>query len=288
MILVTGAAGKTGQAVIQALVAHGDSVRALVHRSDQIQPVEALGAQGVLFGDMLTRVTMDRAVQGARAVYHICPNVSPDEIAIGRIVIEASRSAGIEHFVYHSVLHPQTESMPHHWMKLRVEEQLLKSGLPFTIFQPAAYMQNTLAHWQKISEEGIYPVPYSAKVRLSMVDLYDVAQAAVIVLTDPVHLGAIYELVGTSGMSQTEVAEILGHGLERPVRVENVPIEKWAKRARASGLGDYQIETLTKMFAYYEDHGLWGSPRVLSWLLNRLPTGFAAFVDRTVRERQCK
>ena len=64
------------------------------------------------------------------SVYHVCPNVSPDEIAIGRVSIAAARSAGVEHFVYHSVLHPQTEAMPHHWLKLRVEEALITSGLP--------------------------------------------------------------------------------------------------------------------------------------------------------------
>lgn len=286
MILVTGAAGKTGQAVIKALVTDGESVRALVHRPEQVQLIEALGAQEVLVGDMLARVTVDRAVQGIRAVYHICPNVSPDEVAIGHSLIKASRSSGVEHFVYHSVLHPQTEEMPHHWMKMRVEEQLLKSGLPFTILQPTAYMQNILTHWHNINENGVYPIPYAAETRLSMVDLNDVAQAAVIVLGEPEHFGATYELVGTTGMTQTAVAEILSLDLERTVSVEVVPIEKWVAQARSSGLGEYQIETLTKMFAYYNRHGLWGSPRVLTWLLDRSPTSFTDFLERAVQERR--
>lgn len=286
MILVTGAAGKTGQAVIKALVTDGESVRALVHRPEQVQLIEALGAQEVLVGDMLVRVTVDRAVQGIRAVYHICPNVSPDEVAIGHSLIKASRSSGVEHFVYHSVLHPQTEEMPHHWMKMRVEEQLLKSGLPFTILQPTAYMQNILTHWHNINENGVYPIPYAAETRLSMVDLNDVAQAAVIVLGEPEHFGATYELVGTTGMTQTAVAEILSLDLERTVSVEVVPIEKWVAQARSSGLGEYQIETLTKMFAYYDHHGLWGSPRVLTWLLDRSPTSFTDFLERAVQERR--
>jgi uncharacterized protein YbjT (DUF2867 family) len=286
MILVTGAAGKTGQAVIKALVTDGESVRALVHRPEQVQLIEALGAQEVLVGDMLARVTVDRAVQGIRAVYHICPNVSPDEVAIGHSLIKASRSSGVEHFVYHSVLHPQTEEMPHHWMKMRVEEQLLKSGLPFTILQPTAYMQNILTHWHNINENGVYPIPYAAETRLSMVDLNDVAQAAVIVLGEPEHFGATYELVGTTGMTQTAVAEILSLDLERTVSVEVVPIEKWVAQARSSGLGEYQIETLTKMFAYYDHHGLWGSPRVLTWLLDRSPTSFTDFLERAVQERR--
>lgn len=285
MILVTGAAGKTGRAVIQALTAKGETVRALVHQPEQTQTVEALGAQEVLVGDMGVQATMDRAAQGALAIYHIPPNINPNENAIGQTVIAAARSAGMEHFVYHSVLHPQTEAMPHHWQKLRVEEQLLVSGLPYTILQPAVYMQNVLAYWDQIIKQGKYPVPYAVETRLSMVDLEDVAQVAALVTKEPGHVGATYELVGTEAMSQIDTAEILSQQLGRPVRAEAVPVDVWERQARISNLGDYQVETLLKMFHYYERYGFWGNPRVLSWLLNRPPTSFAAFVKRTVRKR---
>ena len=281
MILVTGAAGKTGRAVIRALTAKGEAVRALVHRPEQVRPVKEIGAREVVVGDMCVQTTMDEAAQGIQAVYHICPNVSPDEVAIGQAAIVAARSAGVKHFVYHSVLHPQVEAMPHHWRKLRVEEQLFESGLSYTILQPAAYMQNVLAHWDQIIEQGIYPVPYAVETRLSMVDLEDVAEAAAVVLTEPGHVGAIYELVGTKAMSQTEIATILGQHLGLPVRAEAVPLETWERRTRESGLGDYQVEALVKMFRYYQRYGFWGNPRVLGWLLGRPPTTFAAFVERS-------
>jgi uncharacterized protein YbjT (DUF2867 family) len=281
MILVTGAAGKTGRAVIRALTAKGEAVRALVHRPEQVRPVEGVGAREVVVGDMRVQATMGQAAQGARAVYHICPNVSPDEVAIGQVAIAAARLAGVEHFVYHSVLHPQVEAMPHHWLKLHVEERLFESGLPYTILQPAVYMQNVLAHWDQIVGQGVYPVPYAVETRLGMVDLEDVAEAAAAVLTEPGHAGAVYELAGTEVLSQVEVVTILGQQLERPVRAEAVSLETWERRARESGLGDYQVETLVKMFRYYERYGFWGNPRVLSWLLGRSPTTFAAFVERS-------
>jgi uncharacterized protein YbjT (DUF2867 family) len=281
MILVTGAAGKTGRAVIRALTAKGEVIRALVHRSEQVRLVEGVGAREVVVGDMCVQATMGQAAQGARAVYHICPNVSPDEVDIGQVAIMAARSAGVKRFVYHSVLHPQVEAMPHHWQKLRVEEKLFESGLSYTILQPAAYMQNVLAHWDQIVEQGVYSVPYAVETRLGMVDLEDVAEAAAAVLTEPGHAGAVYELAGTEVLSQAEVATILGQQLERPVRAEAVSLETWERRARESGLGDYQVETLVKMFRYYECYGFWGNPRVLSWLLGCPPTTFAAFVERS-------
>jgi uncharacterized protein YbjT (DUF2867 family) len=285
MILVTGAAGKTGRAVVRALVARGQSVRALVRRPAQGQLLIDLGARDIVSGDMRVPADMEQAASGVRAIYHICPNMSPDELLIGQIGLEAARSAGVEHFVYHSVLHPQTEKMPHHWQKLRVEEQLFESGLGYTIMQPAAYMQNILAYWPQIADEGVYAVPYAPGARVGMVDLEDVAEAAAVVLTERGHVGATYELASPDVLSQTEVAQLLGTHLDRPVRVETVPLEEWASGARAVGLGDYQIQTLIKMFRYYEQYGFWGSPRVLQWLLGQPPTTFAAFVARVTRDQ---
>ena len=286
MILVTGAAGKTGRAVVRALVARGAAVRALVYRPAQVGPLKDLGAREVIVSDMRVLSELGQAFPGIRAVYHICPNMSPEELPIGRLVVGAARAAGVAHFVYHSVLHPQTEAMPHHWQKLRVEEHLFESGLPVTILQPAAYMQNVLAGWDSIVERGIYRVPYPVDTRLGMVDLEDVAAAAAVVLTKPGHRGAIYELAGPEILTQVEVAAVLSRTLGRGVHAEAVPLDGWKEQARAAGLGDYQVETLIKMFGYYEQHGFWGNPNVLEWLLGRPPTTFAAFVERTVRDAQ--
>ncbi len=282
MILVTGAAGKTGRATIRALVDRGQAVRALARRLEQQQAIEELGARATMTGDMRDAAVLRRAMRGVRAVYHICPNVSPDEVAIGEAAITAAQAAGVEQFVYHSVLHPQTEAMPHHWLKLRVEERLLESGLGYTILQPAAYMQNVLASWRSIVERGIYPIPYPAGTRLGMVDLLDVVQAAAIVLTEPGHSGATYELAGPEALSQTEVADILSRQIDRPVRAEVVLLEAWERTARSAGMEEYQVTTLLKMFGYYERHGFWGNAHVLAWLLGRPPTTFEAFVARTM------
>lgn len=285
MILVTGAAGKTGRAIIRALAAREQAVRALVHRDEQAQLVKSLGAQEAVVGDMRDESTVRQAAYGVRAVYHICPNVSPDEIAIGKGTIAAAQDAGVEQFVFHSVLHPQTEAMTHHWNKLRVEEALFESRLPYVILQPASYMQNVVAGWRAIVDRGVYAVPYSVETRMSMVDLEDVAQAAAVVLTEPSHLGATHELAGPDALTQTQVAKILSKQLTRSVRAEQVTIDAWTRQAQASGMGAYQIETLVKMFRYYDRYGFWGNPRALGRLIGRAPTKFETFVERTMRER---
>ncbi len=227
---------------------------------------------------------MQRAVDGVRAIYHMAPNVSPDEIPMGKAVIAAAQSAGVERLVFHSVLHPHIEAMPHHWQKARVEELLFASGLSFIILQPTAYMQNVTAAWDQILTQGRYPVPYSPETRLSLVDLEDVAEVAARVLTEPGHTGATIELAGTPGMSPRDIVEVLSAELDRPVAVEVVPLGLWAERAQASGLGEYQVSALTRMFAYYEEHGLTGNPQALTGVLGRQPTSFPAFVRRVIQE----
>lgn len=280
MILVTGAAGKTGQAVIKALAERGQSVRALVRRPEQEAAVREAGAQSVVAGDMRDEGSVLEAAQGARAIYHIAPNMSSDEVPMGRVALDAARQADLHHFVYHSVLHPQTSDMPHHWDKLRVEEMILKSGLPFTILQPAVYMQNVRGSWNEITSKGIYPVPYPTTTRLSLVDLPDVAEIASRVLTEAGHEGAIYELSGTRPISPEEIASVLSRLLSQSVRAQEVPLHTWRRRAESAGISPAVVERLLQMFRYYAAHGLVGNPQVLTALLGREPAPLEAFVQR--------
>jgi NAD(P)H dehydrogenase (quinone) len=282
MILITGAAGKTGQTVIRALSQRQEPVRAYIRHTSQAEKLAGCGVGEFAVGDLRDAAALRRAMLGIRAVYHICPNMQPDETDIGRLAIAAAREARVERFVYHSVLHPQIEDMPHHWAKLRVEEQLFMSGLPYTILQPAAYIQNILAYWPAITHEGLYSLPYAEETRLGMVDLEDVAAAAAIVLCDSGHTGAVYELAGEEILSQREAAAILSEVLGRPVRVNAIPLADWKKSARSSGMGDYALETLSKMFSYYEKYGFWGNSRVLNSLLGRRPASFRSFLNRTI------
>jgi NAD(P)H dehydrogenase (quinone) len=281
MILVTGAGGKTGKAIIKALVARGAPVRAFARSIAHGASLTEMGVREVVAGAMDDPHALSRAVRGIDAIYHICPNVSPDEIAFAKVLIAAATDSGVKRLVYHSVLHPQVEAMPHHWNKLRVEEMLFSSSLEVTILQPTAYMQNSLAQWDTMKREGIYRVPYPVETRLSLVDLEDVAEAAATVLTKDIHSAATYELVGTPPLSQNETAETFGKALNKPVRAEAETIEAWEQRALSAGMDDHQRETLTKMFRAYARDGLKGNPNVLGWLLGRPPTSLADFAVRS-------
>ena len=282
MILVTGAAGKTGQAIIQQLVARAVSVRAWVRREAQVIALRELGATEVIMGDLSDTATWRQATQNASAIYLICPNMHPYEVEIGHKAIIAAKAASVHRFVYHSVLHPQTQKMPHHWHKLFVEEALFETDLDVTIVQPAAYMQNIAGSWQSILEDGLYRVPYPVETRLSVVDVEDVAMVAAILLTQPSHNHAIYELAGPQSLSPQDMAAILSQQLGRPIQAEQQAISQWQAEARAAGLNHYTITTLTQMFDYYGRYHFQGNSNILHWLLGREPTNFSTFIARDI------
>jgi len=267
MILLTGAAGKTGKAVLKNLVSAGAKVRVLTHTPEQAQILQKMGAMEALPGDIHDTSVLQRIVKGIYKVYHICPNVSPDEFEIGRDLINTARNAGVSHFVYHSVLHPQVEAMPHHWQKMRVEEYLFASGMDFSVVQPCAYMQNILTGWNKIVETGVYSVPYSTSARISVVDLEDVGRAAAKVLVDDRYKNGVFECCGPQALSQEEVAGVIGDVLQRPVFASRENLQSWEEKVKRSGMDKYQVDTLVKMFDYYDKYSLVGNSWVLECIL---------------------
>lgn len=280
MILVTGAGGKTGRAVIAALRRHGASLRGFVHSRGQAEKLTSLGVSQAVVGDMRSGDDFEAALEGVGTVYHIGPNMHPDEEAMGRTAVAAALSAGVKHFVYHSVLHPQIEEMPHHWQKLRVEGDLIASGLAFTILQPAAYMQNLLAQSAQLRSSGTLSLPYPAETRLALVDLLDVAEAAATVILEPGHEFASYELAGESGLDQVRVAQALSAALGRPLELEIISVKEWREQALTSGLAPERLDGFQAMFRYYARSGLPGNTRQLTELLGRRPTTIDEFSVR--------
>jgi uncharacterized protein YbjT (DUF2867 family) len=281
MIAVTGALGKTGRAIIRKLASQGLPVRGLVQSHQQASDVIEAGAAEAMQIDLLEPSSLVPAFAGVRALYHICPNVHPGEVEIGKNAISTAQQAGVERFVLHSVLHPLTQAMPHHWNKLLVEEQLINSGLGFTILQPASYMQNVLGEMWRVRLRSQYHIPYSVEARFSPVDLLDVAEAAAIVLTMPDHDGAIYELAGPEIHTPKTMAHEMGAAFGKMVTAVQVDLEEWRK---GKDLDEPRTELLIKMFEYYEKHGLWGNSRVLADLLGRAPTRLREFLFRIVQE----
>lgn len=274
-VLVTGAGGKTGRAIIDAVTSRGVGVRALVRdldrHADLVDPSvdDSVGPGGdveVVRGDQREVDDLVAALEGCAAVYAIAPNVSPHERAMAHAIVGACQRSGVTRLVFHSVIHPHLSAMPHHADKAVAEGLVIESGLDWTILQPNAYLQN-LAGYASRLRDGIYRVPYATGRSLAMVDLHDVATVAARCLLDRLGVHASFELSGPGEVSADDVTRVAGQVLGRTVVAERQDPDEWA--ASAGELPEATRQRLHAMFAHYDRHGSPGNATILSTLLGR-------------------
>ncbi len=212
MILVTSAYGNNGRRLIPRLAAKGIDVRAL-NLSNKREELKNLGAKEVIVGNALDHVTLDKAMKGIESVFHVGPSFHPKEAEMGISVIDAASRAGVEHFVYDSVLHPQISTLLQHRMKLSVEQHLIDSNLNYTILQPMHYMQNI--NISDVYNQGLFIQASKLETSLSFLDMDDKVEVAVKVLTEDGHYGATYELCCDDYLNAFEISEIMTNVLKK-------------------------------------------------------------------------
>jgi uncharacterized protein YbjT (DUF2867 family) len=273
VILVTAAGGRTGAAVVRALWSRGERVRALVGSSQPRPELTALSAD-VVAADLTDVAAVEPLLAGADALYLIWPNFDPDETAGATALLAAARRAGVGRVVYHSVLRPQARAMPHHAAKDRVEEALDASGMQWRVLQPCAYADNLDAQLADVAATGVFGSPWGLEQAQSLVDLRDVADAAVALLTEDGLDGGTFEAVGPEPLTAPSIADLLAARLGREVRAVDVvpdgPVPPPAEYAERCG---------RLMFDHYRAHGFTGSPRVLEALLGRPARTYAEHLD---------
>lgn len=285
MILIVGASGAVGGPAIRHLVKRGQRLRALTSSEASSARLRALGVAETVIGDFRKDADVQRAVAGVDAVFHIPPRFTEDESAIGFRVVAAAQAARVGHFAFSSAFHPQMRKMDHHWGKLLVEEAVIESGLPFTILQPAMFMQNLRIEWPAIRERGVYLRPYSPDRKMNLIDTEDLGEAIANVLTEPRFRGGTYELSGPEPLTNAEMAAILSAEIGRPVRAEKRDPDEWASWARSHGWAPWSIAAYLKMCRHYDAHGFpGGNPVVLTAILGRPPGGYRGFVRRFLAE----
>ncbi len=229
MVIVTGAAGRTGGEVVRLLSTRGIRVRALVRDPARVKGLNGPGVE-VVVGDLTRPATLDPAFRGTNKLF-LVSSPDPDVETLHGNAIEAAKRAGIRHVVRLSAHSANQSSTP---LLLRVhgevDERLSRSGLSFTILRPHSFFQNTLFHAATVASDGvIYGVQDGA---IPMIDNRDVALAAAAVLTANGHSGRIYDLTGPEALTQTQVAEKLSVALDRPVRYMDVPREAFREGLR--------------------------------------------------------
>ena len=251
-ILVTGATGRTGRAVVQQLLAKGVPVRAVVHTKDaRSEALEREGTETVV-ADMFDHDQLLAAMHGTQRAYYL-PFYDPYMIqsAVGFAV--AAQEAKLEAVVslgqwLASPTHPSL-STRQSWLADQVFSMM--SGVAYVRVNPGYFADNYLQLIDYAAHLGVFPT-ITGDGKDAPPSNEDIARVVVAVLMDPdKHAGKVYRPTGPALLSGNDMAEILSRVLSRKVRRVDLPWRLFLKAARTANVGAFLVSNLRY---YVEDH----------------------------------
>ena len=273
-VLVTGATGNVGSAVVAELRARGAAVRAFVRHAERA--AERLGGDVELVpGDFDDPASVASAVDGVESVF-LSSADGPRKVEHERTVVDASAAAGVGLVVKASTLaaDPGSALAPLAWNG-RSEEHLHRSGVPFTILASAFYMTNLLAGAEEIRQGRLFAP--AGNGRIAMVDPRDVGTVGAVVLTTDGHEGRTYRLTGPQAVSYAEVAEALAAATGGPVEYVDVPERAAREALAASGMPGWLVAHLVGVFRMVREDAFAAPADGVRDLTGREPRSVADF-----------
>lgn len=274
-ILMIGATGKFAGLVVPELKKKGVTVRALVQDTNKAAIAKKNGADETVTGNLEDEKSLFQAAMGMDGVFHIIPAFQ-DEVEMGLHMVNAAKEAGVKKFVFSSVYHPSL-SLVNHANKRPAEEALYKSGMDYTILQPAMYMQMLAASWKTAIGQGKIVGPYSKLSKMSYVDYRDVADVAAIAMTGKELSYGTFELCSPGMYNRLDLATLMSDALGQAVEAGEISVDEWAQQAKIPA-GPLR-EGLTAMNKDYDEFGFsGGNALVLKTILGREPRTVKQFI----------
>jgi uncharacterized protein YbjT (DUF2867 family) len=276
MILITGASGNVGSAVLHEVIAGKRPVRAM-YRSEADAENVPHGASAVV-ADFADKRSFAKALEGITRVFLVCAPV-PQLVELETNVIELCRQRGLERLVLSSALGAGTfdASFPawHH----KVERNLERSGVAYTVLRPNSFMQNVANYYAPtIRSQGTFYASLK-DARVSYIDVRDVGTFAAKVLAAETGQGRTYELNGPEALTCDEVAAKLARFTGRPLRYVNLPPLELKKSMLNLGMPQWQADALVELQRYYTEGNGGQTDNQVGQMLGRNPISFDEFLE---------
>jgi uncharacterized protein YbjT (DUF2867 family) len=233
-VLVTGATGRVGRAVIAELLGAGVPVRALTRN-----PVTAgLPASAeVVAGDFTEPDSLDPALQGVRAVFLLW--TAPPATAAAVVERLASDTRRVVFLSSpHQTPHPFFQQPnPMARLHAEIERLIAAAGVESTFIRPGMFASNVQFWWGPAIRAGdIVRWPYGT-AETAPIDERDVAAVAARALYEDGHAGGDYVLTGPESLSQAEQVSVIGAVLGRQIRFEELSPDEFRRETAATWPG---------------------------------------------------
>lgn len=229
-IVVIGATGGQGGAVLDALLDAGFAVRAVV-RDAVSSKAAALADRGVelTVGDLVSGVGLTDAFTGAAGAFALTTPFESGvgaEVAQGTALIESATAAALPYLVFSSVASADRDTaVPHFDSKFEVERMLAATDIPHTIVGPAYFYDNLLAGSDALAA-GVMPIAMPADKPLQQLSRRDLGRFVATLFRDPgAYTGERIDLASDQP-TPVEMAQIAGDVLGTRVSAESYDPER--------------------------------------------------------------
>ncbi len=229
-MLVTGATGRQGGAVVRHMLPKGWKLRALT-RNPKSHEAQSLARQGVelIQGDLEDAASVARAAVGVYGVYSVqdfWAVGAKREVQQGKNVADAGKKAGVKHFVYSSVAGAERNTGIPHWeSKWEVEKHIRSLGLPATMIRPVAFMEMYYVDQVEIGIlKGKLADPIRGDKPYQTIATNDIGAFVALAFDRPAEfIGKELEIAG-SELTNLEAAKVFSRVLGKPVKFQKLPL----------------------------------------------------------------
>ena len=229
-VLVAGATGRQGGAVIRHMLPKGWKLRALT-RNPAAHAAKELARQGVevVQGDLEDPHSLEQVCQDVYGIYSVqdfWTVGAKREIQQGKNLADAAKKAGAQHFVYSSVGGAERNTGIPHWeSKWEIEKHIRQLGLRSTIFRPASFME--IYHILEV-EVGILKGKLADPIRgdkpYQTIATDDIGAFVALAFERPEDfIGLELEIAG-SELTNLEAAQVFSRVMSKPVKFRKLPL----------------------------------------------------------------
>jgi uncharacterized protein YbjT (DUF2867 family) len=272
-ILVTGATGNLGRAVVMALTDKGFDVAAGCTNPQKAEVPQGVAAVKVVYEEPST---VDAALEGISGLFLIAPPMDLEAPAKLNPIIDKAKAAGIDHIVFNSALGvDQNEEAP-----LRIiERYLMASGINYTILRPNFFMENFSTGFiaPMIAQGGIFLAASDGKT--SFISTGDIAEVAVLVFQHE-RYGIEYNLTGPKALEHTQAAKIISAASGQDVNYHAITEEEMLQGARESGMPKGAVQYMAILYNAVREGWMAVVTEDVQKATGKTPISFTEFAQR--------
>jgi len=279
MILITGANGHLGSQTIDYLLDKKPNadIAGLVRSEEKGAKLKEKGVE-IRIGDYTDYPSIEEAVKGIDTLLLISSSTLERRTEQHKNVIDAAKEAGVNQIFYTSIVAANKELSPLSPDHVATEKLIKKSGITYTIYRNAFYMEFLPLFLGEALETGSWTFPSDGKA-INLALRSEMAEALANGLEEPgKHQNSIYEITSKQAYTLNEIADMLSEAADTNITYRDISVSDFEQALTEAGLPEEQIAMSVMTATTFVNGALDFTYDDLEKLLGRRPTGLETYI----------